>query len=227
MSTVGTIGGVSSALASRRGLESIDWTVCCKTCGREFVEVKEFGVSDVVKSMTWCGENICLGIGKEYIILNSTTGASSKVFSCGRSTPLVVPLPSGELILGKDDIGVFVDQNGKLLQDGRICWSEAPTSVVIHKPYGLARLQRHIEIRSLRVPYPLVQTIVLRDVYIIQQGNNCVIAVVGSSIYGLFPVPIDAQIVQLTALGDFEAALALCKLLPPRIQIFEWQRKPP
>ncbi|KAG0503715.1 hypothetical protein HPP92_003787 [Vanilla planifolia] len=127
--------------------------------GREFVEVKEFGVSDVVKSMTWCGENICLGIGKEYIILNSTTGASSKVFSCGRSTPLVVPLPSGELILGK--------------------------------------------------------TIVLRDVYIIQQGNNCVIAVVGSSIYGLFPVPIDAQIVQLTALGDFEAALALCKLLPP------------
>ncbi|XP_020702083.2 vacuolar sorting protein 39-like [Dendrobium catenatum] len=89
--------------------------------GHEFVKVKEFGVSDQVKSMAWCGENICLGIGKEYIILNSMTGATSKVFSSGRSIPLVVPLPSGELILGKDDVGVFVDQNGKLLQDGRIC----------------------------------------------------------------------------------------------------------
>ncbi|XP_028554318.1 vacuolar sorting protein 39 [Dendrobium catenatum] len=183
--------------------------------GREFVEVKEFGVSDQVKSMAWCGENICLGIGKEYIILNSTTGASSKVFSSGRSIPLVVPLPSGELILGKDDVGVFVDQNGKLLQDGRICWSEAPSSIVIHKPYGLARLPRHVEIRSLDAPYPLVQTIVLRDVHLLQQSNNCAIAAVGSSIYGLLPVPVGAQIVQLTASGNFVGALALCKLLPP------------
>ncbi|PKU60647.1 Pentatricopeptide repeat-containing protein [Dendrobium catenatum] len=165
--------------------------------------------------MAWCGENICLGIGKEYIILNSTTGATSKVFSSGRSIPLVVPLPSGELILGKDDVGVFVDQNGKLLQDGRICWSEAPSSIVIHKPYGLARLPRHVEIRSLYAPYPLVQTIVLRDVHLLQQSNNCAIAAVGSSIYGLLHVPVGAQIVQLTASGNFVGALALCKLLPP------------
>lgn len=183
--------------------------------GREFVEVKEFGVPDVVKSMAWCGENICLGTGKEYIILNSTTGASSKVFSSGRSPPLVVPLPSGELILGKDYVGVFVDQNGKLLHDDKICWSEAPASIIIHKPYGLARLPRHVEIRSLRAPYPLVQTVVLRYVHLLQQSNNCVIAAVGSSIFGLLPVPVGAQIVQLTASGDFEEALALCKLLPP------------
>ncbi|PKA52200.1 hypothetical protein AXF42_Ash010096 [Apostasia shenzhenica] len=183
--------------------------------GREFVEVKDFGVSDVVKSMAWCGENICLGIGKEYIILNSVTGASSKVFSSGRSAPLVVPLPSGELILGKDDVGVFVDQNGKLLQDGRICWSEPPSSIVFHKPYGLARLPRHVEIRSLRPPFPLVQTVVLRDVHLLQQSSNCVIAIVGSSIYGLLPVPLGAQIVQLTASGNFDEALSLCKLLPP------------
>lgn len=46
----------------------------------------------------------------------------------------------------QDNIGVFVDQNGKLLQDGRICWSEAPASVIINKPYALARLPRHIEV---------------------------------------------------------------------------------
>ncbi|XP_043703927.1 vacuolar sorting protein 39-like [Telopea speciosissima] len=75
--------------------------------GREFSELKDFAVPDVVKSMAWCGENICLGIRKEYIILNSTNGALSDVFSSGRiAPPLVVPLPSGELLLGKVNLNL-------------------------------------------------------------------------------------------------------------------------
>ena len=70
--------------------------------GREFVEVKEFGVPDILKSMAWCGDNICLGIRREYMIINSMTGALTEVFSSGRiAPPLVVPLPTGELLLGK------------------------------------------------------------------------------------------------------------------------------
>ncbi|PSS30825.1 Vam6/Vps39-like protein [Actinidia chinensis var. chinensis] len=184
--------------------------------GRGFVEVKEFGIPDMVKSMTWCGENICLGIRREYMILNSTNGALSEVFPSGRiAPPLVVSLPSGELLLGKDNIGVFVDQNGKLLHEGRICWSEAPATVVIHKPYAIGLLPRHVEIRSLRVPYPLIQTVVLRNVRHLLQSNYAIIVALDNSIYGLFPVPLGAQIVQLTASGNFEEALALCKLLPP------------
>ncbi|KAL2348516.1 hypothetical protein Fmac_002516 [Flemingia macrophylla] len=184
--------------------------------GRGFVEVKEFGVADTVKSMCWCGENICLGIRREYVILNTSTGALSEVFTSGRlAPPLVVSLPSGELLLGKENIGVFVDQNGKLLPEGRICWSEAPLEVVIQKPYAMALLVRFVEIRSLRAPYPLIQTVVLRNVRHICQSNNSVILALDNSIHGLFPVPLGAQIVQLTASGDFEEALSLCKLLPP------------
>ncbi|KAK9285215.1 hypothetical protein L1049_024403 [Liquidambar formosana] len=184
--------------------------------GRGFVEVKEFGVPDMVKSMSWCGENICLGIRREYVILNATNGALSEVFPSGRiAPPLVVSLPSGELLLGKDNIGVFVDQNGKLLQEGRICWSEAPAVVVIRKPYAIGLLPRHVEIRSLRVPYPLIQTVVLRSVRHLLQSSNAIVVALDNSIYGLFPVPLGAQIVQLTASGNFEEALALCKLLPP------------
>ncbi|KAJ4791315.1 Vam6/Vps39-like protein [Rhynchospora pubera] len=183
--------------------------------GREFVEVKEFSVPDTVRSMAWCGENICLGIRREYMIMNSITGALSDIFPSGRSPPLVVPLPTAELLLGKDNIGVFVDQNGKLRQEGRICWSDTPTTVVIHRPYAVARMPRHIEIRSLRAPNPLVQTVVLRDVNLLLQINNCIVAAQGNSLHGLMPVPIGAQIVQLTASGEFEEALVLCKLLPP------------
>ncbi|XP_027116271.2 vacuolar sorting protein 39-like isoform X2 [Coffea arabica] len=184
--------------------------------GRGFIEVKEFGVPDTVKSMAWCGENICLGIRREYVILNSASGALSEVFPSGRiAPPLVVSLPTGELLLGKDNIGVFVDQNGKLLQEGRICWSEAPAVVVIQKPYAIGLLPRHVEIRSLRDPYPLIQTVVLRNVRRLLQSNSAIIVALDNSVHGLFPVPLGAQIVQLTASGNFEEALALCKLLPP------------
>ncbi|WRX10937.1 Citron homology (CNH) domain - like 1 [Theobroma cacao] len=178
--------------------------------------VKDFGVPDTVKSMSWCGENICLGIRKEYMILNATNGVLSEVFSSGKiAPPLVVALPSGELILGKENIGVFVDQNGKLLQADRICWSEAPAVVVIQRPYAIALLTRRVEIRFLRVPYPLIQTIVLQNARHLIKSNNAVIVALENSVCGLFPVPLGAQIVQLTAYGNFEEALALCKLLPP------------
>ncbi|KAH9606456.1 hypothetical protein KSS87_002854 [Heliosperma pusillum] len=184
--------------------------------GRGFVEVKEYGVPDTVKSMAWCGENICIGVRKEYMILNSGNGALSEVFSSGRITPpLVVSLPSGGLLLGKDNIGVFVDQHGKLGQEGRIVWSEAPTEVAIHEPYAIALLPKHVEIRSLQQPYPLIQTVVLRNVRHLVQSNDTVLISLDKSVYALFPVPLGAQIVQLTASGDFDEALALCKLLPP------------
>ncbi|CAN6680331.1 unnamed protein product [Malus baccata var. baccata] len=184
--------------------------------GRGFVEVKEFGVPDVVKSMSWCGENICVGIRREYMILNSTNGAMSEVFPSGRiAPPLVVSFPSGELLLGKDNIGVFVDQNGKLCQEGRVCWSDPPNVVVIQKPYAIALLPRYVEVRSHRDPYPLIQTVVLRNARRILQSNNAVIVALENAVYGLFPVPLGAQIVQLTASGDFDEALALCKMLPP------------
>ena len=34
------------------------------------MEVKDFGVSDTVKSMSWSGENICLGIRIIYAIIS-------------------------------------------------------------------------------------------------------------------------------------------------------------
>lgn len=46
----------------------------------------------------------------------------------------------------QENIGVFVDQNGKLLPEGRICWSEAPLEVVIQKPYAIALLPRFVEV---------------------------------------------------------------------------------
>ncbi|XP_024386372.1 vacuolar sorting protein 39 [Physcomitrium patens] len=185
---------------------------------KDFGEVKELAAPDVVKCMAWVGDSLCLGIKREYVILNISTGVSFDVFPCGRhANPLAVPLPNGDLLLGKDNIGVVVDHNGKLSHsgEGNLSWSESPTSVVIQPPYALARLSRFIEVRSLRAPFGLVQTLPLRDSHVIFATEAGIIAASDYSIYRLLPVPIGVQVVQLAASGNFEDALALCKLLPP------------
>ncbi|XP_056175605.1 vacuolar sorting protein 39-like [Syzygium oleosum] len=184
--------------------------------GSSFVEVKEFGVPDTVEAMSWCGENICLALRREYVIMNATDGALSEVSPCGRvAPPLVVPLPSGELILGKDNVGVFVDQTGKLLPEGRICWSEAPQEVVIQKTYAIGLFPRYVEIRTLRVLYPLIQTVFLGNVRHLAQSSSAIVGAQDNSVCGFFPVPFGSQLVQLMESGNFEEALVLCKSFPP------------
>ncbi|KAI5082169.1 hypothetical protein GOP47_0001912 [Adiantum capillus-veneris] len=188
---------------------------------RDFTELKELAAPDVVKSIAWCGESVCLGIRREYVIVNTTTGLAIELFPCGRiASPLILPLLNGELLLGKDNVGVFVDQNGKLTHPGGITWSEVPSLVVINPPYALAWLSRFIEVRYLQPPCSLVQMISLREMQLLPMGNHVVVSgpqVIASSdhaVHALLLVPLGAQIVQLTASRSFKEALALCKLLP-------------
>ena len=50
------------------------------------------------------------------------------------------------------------------------------------------------QIRSLRAPNALVQTVVLRDVQKLVQTDNCILAALSNSVHGLLPVPIGAQV---------------------------------
>ncbi|KAH7566413.1 hypothetical protein JRO89_XS08G0155300 [Xanthoceras sorbifolium] len=91
-----------------------------------------------------------------------------------------------------------------------------------------------IEKRSIK--RLLDKTLVLQNVRHLLPSSNAVIVALENSVFGLFPVPLGAQkehnhttlnialrvlfvtafqIVQLTASGNFEEALGLCKLLPP------------
>lgn len=189
--------------------------------GRDFIELKELAAPDIVKGIAWCGESVCLGIRREYVLVNTTTGLAIELFPCGRiASPLILPLQSGELLLGKDNVGVFVDQNGKLTHPGGVTWSEVPSLVVVNPPYALAWLSRFIEVRYIQPPCSLVQMIPLREMQLLPMGNHVVVSgpqVIASSehaVHALLLVPLGAQIVQLAASKSFKEALALCKLLP-------------
>ena len=69
---------------------------------RGFVELPELSAPDYVVSMAWCGDSLCLGIRREYVIVNTASGVVTDVFQCGpMAPPLVLPLANGEVLLGK------------------------------------------------------------------------------------------------------------------------------
>lgn len=51
-----------------------------------------------------------------------------------------------------------------------------------------------LQVRSLRAPYPLIQTVVLRNARRLLQSNNAAIVALDYAVYGLFPVPLGAQV---------------------------------
>ena len=47
-------------------------------------------------------------------MVHVNTGALTELFSCGKSgTPVIVPLSSGELLLSKQNVGIFIGADGK------------------------------------------------------------------------------------------------------------------
>lgn len=76
--------------------------VYCLDSSQGFSEFRNFSIPDVVKSMVWCGESLCLGIRREYIIVNVVNGTFIDVFPSGRvAPPLAVALSEHQLLLGK------------------------------------------------------------------------------------------------------------------------------
>ena len=54
-------------------------------------------------------------------MVHVNTGALTELFSCGKAgTPVIVPLSSGELLLSKDNVGIFIGPDGKPSRKARL-----------------------------------------------------------------------------------------------------------
>jgi hypothetical protein len=111
--------------------------------------VRDLPVPESVKCIAWCGDALCLGFRREYVMLNIASGAMSEVFPTGRAgAPSALPLPPGELLLTRDAVGVFVGRDGKATRRGGLPWSEPPLALAHAPPFALALLPRGLELRS-------------------------------------------------------------------------------
>ena len=67
-----------------------------------------------------------------FFVLQTSTGAQTELFSTGRHLePTIATLPSGELILCRDDISIITDSEGKKTQKQTLTWTDTPTALGI------------------------------------------------------------------------------------------------
>ena len=65
-----------------------------------------------------------------FVLLQTSTGAQTELFSTGRHLePTIATLPSGELILCRDDISIITDSEGKKTQKQTLTWTDTPTAL--------------------------------------------------------------------------------------------------
>ena len=78
-------------------------------------------------------------------MVHVNTGALTELFSCGKSgTPVIVPLSSGELLLSKENVGIFIGADGKPSRKVRYTHILAPASAFHVYSWSQSRLLQRL-----------------------------------------------------------------------------------
>ncbi|KAL9957718.1 hypothetical protein ACROYT_G034654 [Oculina patagonica] len=193
-------------VAVKRKLQLFSWR------SGEFQELEDLLLPDVARSVVWSKESLCVGFKREYSLIKTSTGAATELFSTGRHLePTIATLPSGELILCRDDISIITDCEGKKTQKQTLTWTDTPTELDYAEPYVIGLLPRYVEIRTIS-PRTLIQSIELPKPRFITQGKHMYVAST-SHVWRLIPVSIPMQIQQLLQDKQFSLALMLADMV--------------
>jgi len=198
-------------VAVKRKLYLLSWD------GHVFAEVKEVPVPDTPRVMEWTSSSgICLGMKREYLLLNTATGTLSEIMALGKSgLASIVPLPKVRgVLLAKDNIGMVVGLDGKVLRQHGLIWSEAPNAVVPSYPYVMGLLSSCVEARSV-LNHEKVQTIsIVGSQQAVGSALDTFVLTEDMSVYKITQLPLEEQISSLAAAGQYEEAIGLIDLLP-------------
>ncbi|PRP83726.1 hypothetical protein PROFUN_09058 [Planoprotostelium fungivorum] len=190
-----------------------------------FVEIKELPLTANPLSLVWCGDRICVGYKKDYILMHTQTRASKELFPTGnRGVPLCTLLPDQQMLLGRDEVSIFLGHDGQPTRPHGLTWSEMPLVLGYSFPYVLAVLPKSVEIHAVSGSQNLVQTIQLKNPQFlgIKEGKSDSIYVAATNtIWRLISVPIIQQIDQLLNEKDYEQALQLSKHMTTTAELKE------
>ena len=112
--------------------------------------------------MAWCGRSLCVGLKKEYVMIDAfdkrTTElcpinkvrrgvglqALSRLHSLARSlahsqgvNPMVISLPDDRILVGRDTVSFFFGADGKAAKRYGLAWSVSPITVSMHRRCSL------------------------------------------------------------------------------------------
>jgi len=183
--------------------------------GKQFNELKDFQITELPISMSWCGNSVCIGFKRGYSLMNAETGAMTEIFATEKMIPTITPIPTDQLLLGRNGgVSVFVDYEGKPTRRYGLCWSEQPLCIGYSFPYVIGILPKYVEVRTMSAgASTLVQTITLRNAKLLQIDGSSIYIASQSHIWRLLPVPILTQVDQMVKEREYEGALALMESL--------------
>ncbi|KAG1658440.1 Vam6/Vps39-like protein [Nymphon striatum] len=177
---------------------------------------EEFGddlaVTDIPKSMTWCGESLCLGFKQEYCLIKMN-GDLNNLFLTGKSQePKITKLHKDRLALGRDEKTIIIDSKGQPIIKYPIGWSDSPVVLEDDPPYLIGILPNQVEVRTIE-PRKLIQTLELpKPRYVTHCKKGQVYIASTSHVWCLMSVPISDQITHLEQEKQFELALKLVNI---------------
>ena len=121
--------------------------------GFGMMELRELSLSEVPRAIQWsASEAVCVAYKREYCIVSTRSGESKVVCPTGKhGEPSITALPTGELLLLKDSVGIFVDgDGGQPTREHGIAWSATPDDVVLLAwPHAIAIMPKMVEVKAL------------------------------------------------------------------------------
>ncbi|KAJ3240486.1 Vam6/Vps39-like protein [Chytriomyces hyalinus] len=138
-------------------------------------------------------------------LFSAATGASAKIG--------IAILPKGQLLLTRNNSGVFVNSDGTPLIERDLEWSGPPDSITYSSPYVMALIAGAVEVRSLTTG-GVVQRIDFPGALSMSVGGESLIHIASSNcIWRLLPVSFEDQIEHLIASNQFNEAQRLIEEL--------------
>ena len=163
--------------------------------GDGFVDWREVKFADAIRCHAWCGDFLCVATGRKYVIVSLSSGTEKELFDSNTASPTICCLPNNkELLLGRDNMNVFQDSQGRPSRKYGLKWPEPPTMIGYLFPYLIAALPKSVEVQLMETQ-TTVQTLSLRASHMLAcNASMSVFVVANNCVYRLRPVTMSRQV---------------------------------
>lgn len=194
------------AVSEKRRLTLYEYT------GGRFQYLRDVTLPHTPVQIEWCDDMVCLGFRKEYGFLNvSGKGGRQDVVSLpglwdkGETSPNLKVLPGDQvLVVGKNNMGLFVNYDGAPVARNPLLWRATPVKVGYCNPYVLTMFRNRVDVHrfdksSGQLP-ELVQSVFVQGCRVFVDGgitgadDSVVLLASATRVYWLMPTPFDEQI---------------------------------
>jgi Vam6/Vps39-like protein vacuolar protein sorting-associated protein 39 len=180
----------------------------------EFRQMTEIPLASSVRSMDWAGTGrLCVATANEYAMVQINNGEMSEVFSVTKNKVPCVTLLVDELMLTKASTGICVSFRGKPTRDSPIEWEDVPVSCAFLHPYVVGLLQSSVEVRY-STSGDKAQQFEMKGMRFVttRHPTSGMVLASSHSVVRLVSIPLQQQIDELVAKGNFQGALQMADL---------------